>query len=321
LEALGVDLDEQRVGRQASEVQMDLNSLQTFIAVVRAGGFSAAAREIDAPRSSVSAKIRNLEKDLGVRLFKRSTRAFSLTAEGQTLYLQSADAMTSLINAVNTVTHGGESFSGEIRITLPADFPPQIIATAIAEYRQANPAVRFQILNTNDVLDLISNNIDVALRIGASNPQNAIVRGVVEMKIGLFASRHYLEVNGAPRHVNEIASFIGPQRADLRRLILSSLPKATQLPVLDIVADSFTFVRELMLLDQGVGLLPAYLCRADIAAGTVVPVLEDQFAGTVRMYLTHPSRADLSPKVTSFARLLARHLEAAPHRPVLSSAG
>lgn len=102
---------------------MDLNSLQTFIAVVRAGGFSAAAREIDAPRSSVSAKIRNLEKDLGVRLFKRSTRAFSLTAEGQTLYLHSAVAMTSLISAVSSVTRCGESFSGEIRITLPADFP------------------------------------------------------------------------------------------------------------------------------------------------------------------------------------------------------
>jgi DNA-binding transcriptional LysR family regulator len=69
---------------------MELNSLQTFIDVVRAGGFSAAAREIDAPRSSVSAKIRGLEKDLGVRLFKRFTRAFSLTAEGQTLYLLSS---------------------------------------------------------------------------------------------------------------------------------------------------------------------------------------------------------------------------------------
>ena len=300
---------------------MDLSSLQTFIAVVRAGGFSAAAREIDAPRSSVSAKIRGLEKDLGVRLFKRSTRAFSLTAEGQTLYLQSADAMTSLINAVTSVTHRGESFSGEIRITLPADFPPQIVATAIAEYRHTNPAVRFHILNTNDVLDLISNNIDVALRIRASNPQSAIVRGAIEMNIGLFASKSYLEVNGAPRHVNEIASFIGPQRADLRRLILSSLPKATQLPVLDIVADSFAFVRELVLLDQGVGLLPASLCGEDIATGRVVRVLDNQFSGTIRMYLTHPSRADLSPKVTSFAQVLARHLEAAPYRHALLSVG
>jgi DNA-binding transcriptional LysR family regulator len=171
------------------------------------------------------------------------------------------------------------------------------------------------------VLDLISNNIDVALRIRASNPQSAIVRGAIEMNIGLFDSKSYLEVNGAPRHVNEIASFIGPQRPELLRLILNSLPKETQLPPLDIVADSFAFVRELVLLDQGVGLLPASLCGEDIATGRVVRVLDNQFSGTIRMYLTHPSRADLSPKVTSFAQVLARHLEAAPYRHALLSVG
>jgi DNA-binding transcriptional LysR family regulator len=168
---------------------MDLNSLHTFISVVRAGGFAAAARETDVPRSSVSSKIRNLEKDLGVRLFKRSTRAFSLTAEGQALYQHSSNASISLDNAIASLTGGSETFAGEIRMTLPADFPPQIVAAAIAEYRQSHPAVQFHIRSTNDVLDLVSSNVDLALRIGSSNSQNAIIHRGIDMNIGLFGSR------------------------------------------------------------------------------------------------------------------------------------
>jgi DNA-binding transcriptional LysR family regulator len=168
---------------------MDLNSLHIFISVVRAGGFAAAARETDVPRSSVRSKIRNLEKDLGVRLFKRSTRAFSLTAEGQALYQHSSNASISLDNAIASLTGGSETFAGEIRMTLPADFPPQIVAAAIAEYRQSHPAVQFHIRSTNDVLDLVSSNVDLALRIGSSNSQNAIIHRGIDMNIGLFGSR------------------------------------------------------------------------------------------------------------------------------------
>ena|SRR6201747_2472303 len=292
---------------------MDLNSLHIFISVVRAGGFAAAARETDVPRSSVRSKIRNLEKDLGVRLFKRSTRAFSLTAEGQALYQHSSNASISLDNAIASLTGGSETFAGEIRMTLPADFPPQIVAAAIAEYRQSHPAVQFHIRSTNDVLDLVSSNVDLALRIGSSNSQNAIIHRGIDMNIGLFGSRRYLEATGTPRNISDITALIGPQRPELRRLILEGLPEGARLPPFDIVADSFMLIRELVLLDHGVGVLPGSLCRADMKAGTVVPVLDDQFFITIRLYITHPSRADLSPKIASFARVLAQHLEAAPN--------
>jgi DNA-binding transcriptional LysR family regulator len=73
-------------------------------------------------------------------------------------------------------------------------------------------------------------------------------------------------------------------------------------------------VRELVLLHQGVGLLPQALCRAELASGTVVAVLPNLFSGSTRLYLTFPSRADLSPKVNTFAQILARHLGSAGRR-------
>jgi DNA-binding transcriptional LysR family regulator len=293
---------------------MDLNSLQTFIAVVRAGGFAAAARQTNTPRSSVSLRIRNLEGALGVRLFKRSTRAFSLTTEGSELYQHSAEALGSLTNALAGIGRRGSSYVGGIRVTAPADFPAGIVAAAISEFRDEHPAVRFEVLLTNDVLDLISENIDVALRIGASNPQDALVRRAIDMKFGLYASTEYLRRNGEPASIQAVTTLIGPLRSDLCRLLSRALKKSVKFPQFHIAVDGFALVRELVLQHQGVGLLPQSLCRAELASGAVAPVLPTLLSGSIRLHLTFPSRLDLSPKVNTFAQVLARHLDAAVRR-------
>jgi DNA-binding transcriptional LysR family regulator len=292
---------------------MDLNSLQTFVAVVRAGGFAAAARQTDAPRSSVSLRIRNLEHELGIRLFKRSTRAFSLTTEGAELYQRSAEALSSLTDALAGVSKAG-AYTGKIRVTAPADFPAGIVAAAIAEFRGEHPAVGFEVLLTNEVLDLVSENIDIALRIGASNPQESLVRRAIDMDFGLYASAEYLSMNGEPATIEAVGTLIGPQRSELRRLLSRALKTGVELPPFQIAVEGFALVRELVLLHQGVGLLPQALCRDELASGTVVPILPNLFSGSTRLYLTFPSRADLSPKVNTFAQILARHLGSASRR-------
>jgi DNA-binding transcriptional LysR family regulator len=290
---------------------MDLNSLQTFVAVVRAGGFAAAARQTNTPRSSVSLRIRTLERTLGVRLFKRSTRAFSLTTEGAELYERSAEALASLTGALAGIGKAGLAYGGGIRLTVPADFPPGIIAGAVSEFHEAHPAVRFEVLLTNDVLDLISENIDIALRIGASNLQEALVRGVLDMEFGLYASAEYLRRNGMPTSIHAVSTLIGPERPELRRLLSRALKNGVEFPQFRVAVDNFALVREFVLLHQGVGLLPQSLCRAELASKAVLPVLSNLFSGSIRLHLTFPSRADLNPKVNAFAQVLARHLKAA----------
>ena len=77
---------------------------------------------------------------------------------------------------------------------------------------------------TNDVLDLVSDNVDVALRIGASNPKDALSRGALDMRVGLYPSAGYLGTHGTPQAIGDIATLIGPQRAELRRLLFAQLP-------------------------------------------------------------------------------------------------
>jgi len=289
---------------------MDLNAIETFIDVVRAGSFSAAARRASVPRSSVSLRIRSLEKALGVRLFKRSTRAFALTAEGQELYRRSAGPLTSLTDTLADLGQVGQRHTGEIRMTLPADFPPKIVAAAIAEFSAAHPKVRLTVVPTNAVLDLVSENVDIALRIGAANPQDAIVRGAIDMELGFFASTGYLRRHGAPASIAAATHLIGPQRPELRRLV-ERLLDGESLPQFHTTADSFVFILELALLGQGIGLLPKSLCKAALASGDLVQLFPDSLSTSVRLNLTYPSREDISPKVKAFAEILTRHLEAA----------
>ena len=287
---------------------MDLNALETFIDVVRAGSFSAAARRANMPRSSVSLRIRNLEKALGVRLFKRSTRAFALTAEGEELYQRSAGALTSLTDTLADLREVGRFYTGEIRMTLPVDFPPKIVVAAISEFSAAHPKVRFNVVPTNAVLDLISENVDIALRIGVANPQDAIVRSAIDMELGFYASADYVHDHGEPESIATATRLIGPQRPELRRLI-ERLLDGEGLPPFHITVDSFVFILELVLRGQGIGLLPGSLCRDALASGVLVQVFPKILSRSIRLQLTYPSRADISPKVKAFAEILTRHLE------------
>jgi DNA-binding transcriptional LysR family regulator len=96
---------------------MDLNAIRTFIEVVRAGGFSAAARRLGMPRSTVSLRVRTLEDNLGVRLFKRSTRAVALTEEGRALFTAADTSLGALDETVTSIGAVGGELKGPIRVT------------------------------------------------------------------------------------------------------------------------------------------------------------------------------------------------------------
>jgi DNA-binding transcriptional LysR family regulator len=157
---------------------MDLNAIRTFIEVVRAGGFSAAARRLGMPRSTVSLRVRTLEGSLGVRLFKRSTRAVALTEEGRALFDGADAALGALAETVTSIGAVGGELKGPIRVTAPSDFPTRFLAEAIGSFRARHPRVTFEVILSNALLDLVSDNIDIALRIGIGNPQDAVMRSV-----------------------------------------------------------------------------------------------------------------------------------------------
>jgi DNA-binding transcriptional LysR family regulator len=285
---------------------MDLNAIGTFIEVVRAGGFSAAARRLGMPRSTVSLRVRTLEQSLGVRLFKRSTRAVALTEEGRTLYNGADTALGALAETVTSIGAVNGELKGPIRVTAPADFPTRFLAEAIGSFRARHPRVSFEVILSNTLLDLVSDNIDIALRIGVGNPQDAVMRTVFSAEYGLFASPGYLQQHGEPTTLADVRTLIVPPREMRsfleRRVFYTAFPAEPA-----IQANNFLLIRDLAIGGYGVGVLPTGLSTPDVEQGRLRQTLSD-ITGAVTMSLSFPNRADMSERVRAFADHWTREL-------------
>ncbi|HEX7817319.1 LysR family transcriptional regulator [Dyella sp.] len=280
---------------------LKLDPLQTFVEVVRAKGFSSAAQRIGMPRSTVSLQVKALEETLGTRLLKRSTRSLALTDEGRRLFESASGAIDVLAHALEDVRGESGVLRGLIRITAPADFPTRILATAITEFRQQYPQVRFELTLTNAVLDLVRENVDIAIRAGSPAGMDSVERTLFEFSWRFHASAEWVALHGKPASIDAIASFIAPTpllRAYLERTVLGG----QTLPAPAIEVDSQFLARDLVLQDFGIGLLPEGLfAQADIDKGNIVALLDETIRQRSRMNLTFPTRADMLPRVRAFA--------------------
>ena len=285
---------------------MKLDPIQTFVEVVRAGGFTAAARRTETPRSTVSLQVRMLEKALGVRLLKRSTRALALTDEGQRLYAKASGAVDELVQAFDDLQTRDDTLSGLIRLTIPADFPTAFLANTITSFTDAHPAVRFQILSTNAVLDLVQNNIDIAIRVGVSGAQTTIERRLLDIEWGFYAAASWLGRNGRPDKVGDLSGFISPQRT-LRAYLEKYVLDGAHLPAGVIEVDSHAMARDLMLSGFGIALLPRGLCQEAISTGKAELLFPQATFQPTRLNLTFPNRADMVPRVRAFADHLSAY--------------
>jgi DNA-binding transcriptional LysR family regulator len=280
---------------------MDLNQTRVFVEVARAGGFAAAARRLGLPKSTVSARIQSLEERLGAPLFKRSTRQLALTDEGKAYFEAVAGAVDSLVNAEAASTSEKGVLSGKIRFTAPLEFPRDAITSALASFLEKHPRVRFEIMLTNRPMDLVAENIDLALRGGDPGGAGLIVRKVGEIGFGLYASPRYIERCGKPQSLEELGQhdllvFVSPSQSRLLRaaeLLQGHEPR--------IATDNFAFLRRLVVAGIGVAAIPDILVRHEVAAGRLERVLDAWSGEPSALYVVFPSRKDMTPRVKAFA--------------------
>lgn len=290
------------------DAMLDLNQTRVFVEVVRAGGFAAAARRLGLPKSTVSARIQALEARLGAQLLKRSTRQLSLTSEGSAYFESVAGAVDALVDAEAATTAEKGVLSGRIRFTAPLEFPRGAITSALAGFCRAHPLVRFDVLLTNQPLDLVAENIDLALRGGDPGGAGFIIRKVGQIGWGLYASPEYIARCGRPDSMADLADhdlllFTSPSRS---RVLRAADPLAGHEP--RIVSDNFAFLRRLAIAGAGITALPDALVAHEIAAGRLDRVLTAWEGEPSALYLVFPSRRDMTPRVKAFADHLAEAL-------------
>lgn len=289
---------------------MDLNQTRCFVEVVRAGGFAAAARRLDSPKSTISARIQALEARLGAQLLQRTTRRVLLTPEGAAYFEAVASAVDALVDAeADSATEEGV-LSGKIRFTAPLEFPRDLLTGALASFSGLHPKVRFDLIMTNRRVDLVAETVDLALRGGDPASAGAGARPIGEFRLGLFASPNYLAKRGRPAGTIDLdahdlllfadAAGLGAHTGPLLDDAAGAQPK--------IISDNFDMLRTLALSGAGIAMLPDLYVEQDASGGDLERVIEDWAGEPVSLYLLFPLRRELAPRVKAFADHLARWL-------------
>jgi DNA-binding transcriptional LysR family regulator len=179
--------------------------LVAFVRTVDAGSFSAASRLIGSSQSAVSKSVARLEHRLGVRLIQRSTRTLSLTTEGQAYYERVAPLLRAIEDAEDVVQIASEA-RGVLRVSAPQEFGRVLIAAWAPEFLERHPGVKLELNVTDRNVDIIRENYDLAVRMGALRDTELVSRKLTDLRWILVASPEYLKRHGHPATIEDLRS-------------------------------------------------------------------------------------------------------------------
>lgn len=283
---------------------MDINGCLAFVAVVESGSFAEAGRALALPRSTVSARVAALETRLGVRLLRRTTRNVALTADGEAWYASVADAIRTLREAERTGIARGAALSGTIRLSVPLDFPADVLGEAIARFVAAHPLVDIDVHAGNEVVDFVAGNFDLAVRGRKPGGNDAVARRIASFRFGAFAGPAWIDLQA---NVQQARDTSGEPTLAFSASFANSARNAKA----RVRANTFALLKALALNGAGVAVLPAHLAAPHVEAGELVEVaLPPDVPPHAELYLVYPSRRDMSARVRAFAEHLDAVLEA-----------
>ncbi|ARO24550.1 LysR family transcriptional regulator [Rhizobium sp. S9] len=293
---------------------LDLNDIVVFARVVEAGSFTAAARLLAMPKTTVSRRIAALEREVGVRLLQRTTRSLRLTDAGRLYYEESSEALRTLEQANLRLAEARAEPAGTIRISAPVGFGGHFLAAAIVDFLAAYPKTKVELRLTDDRLNLIENGIDLAFRTGILEDSTLIARKLGSTYRILCASPDYLARCGTPGRPADLTGhdcvIAGPSAANVPWVLESADIRETVTVSGRFAANEMQAVMAAAIAGYGIAQLPHGLAEACIADGRLRRVLDDYTTPTGGLHVVYPSSQHLSPLVKAFIDLAATRLNA-----------
>ena len=289
------------------------HELNAFIAVVEAGGFSAAARRTGESQPAVSKAVGALEKRLGVVLFNRSTRSVTLTDQGQRYYDRTKPLVDEMDEADNELTSSTLGVSGLIRIAAPSTIGRLHILPLVPQLLSLNPGLQVDLVLSDFVRDMVEDRIDLAIRGGSVDEPDAVVRHVGNSPLVCAGSRRYFERCGIPKTPADLVGhncivydgavdggnwpFVGPQGR-------FSVPVQGNLS-----SNSIETLRAAIVAGVGIGLFTRIVLADELRQSDVITILDDYMKETRNISLVWPQRRFVSARVRRATDFFAAALQ------------
>jgi DNA-binding transcriptional LysR family regulator len=284
---------------------MDLSTaLRAFVRIVERGSMTAAASDLGVSQPAVSKLLRNLEAHTGARLIERTPRAMRPTAQGLTLYEAAGGALAVIDAAIESVRSDIGAINGSLRLHALACVGERHFHRIVTNFQDQHPAIAVELTIENRPVDLIHENVDLALRMGRPTDQNVVMRRIGFSKRILVASPDYLVRRGCVRTCEDLSSHdIVATNASLRG---SALPlcrgdEKTEVPVRPrLTTNNAQVLVDALKAGSGVGTAQVLLVADELKLGHLIRVLPEYQIEPSELFLVYPSSKFLRPAVRAF---------------------
>lgn len=294
---------------------MDLNDAFYFVQVVEKGGFSAAARALNIPKSRLSRRVRQLEDDLGVRLLQRTSRIVTTTDIGDEYYRHAQKALAQFDVAETAVRRKTNRIEGTVTLSCSVGMAQFGLGRILPRFLQDNPGVTVVQRASNRMEDLIQGGIDMAIRGHVDTlPDSSLIQvRLARVEWHMFCSPDYLDTLGRPDDPTGLADHpalvLGRPGAAHQWQLTDRDGQSASVPCqVRFASDDMSTLKTAAAASLGLVALPAYVCRPEVEAGTLVRVLPGWTAGIPQISLLMPSRQGMLPAFEVLLDVLKRDL-------------
>lgn len=289
---------------------VNLNEILFFATVARQGSFSSAARALNVPVSMVSRKVSDLEKRLGMILIRRTTRQLKLTAEGILLYEKCGSQVQEIQEAESSLNSAKGLLKGSLRVTAPVALGRGEFIEFIYGFMKKHPGIDIDLHITNEFTDLVTGNVDVAIRFGHLKDSSAIAKKIGVSRRVLAASPTYLKGKPplrTPEDVNDYECIIFSSKGftDDWQLI-KDRQKSSVLAKGRIKANNFDTIAELASQGLGIAFIPEGYLSARTAAYPLKQVLPQWTSAAIPVHALYLNRKNVPAKLQTFLIELAQ---------------
>jgi DNA-binding transcriptional LysR family regulator len=276
---------------------MDLPALTLLVEILDAGNLSEAARRLKMSRANVSYHLNAFERAVGQQLVRRTTRRIEPTQIGLQLYEHGRKIRDELEAARESVAALGQSLQGRVRLSVPSGYGQMVMAPWLIDFKHAYPGIVLDVAFENRVVDLLRDEVDIAVRVMSEPPDNLVARDMGPVHYVACASADYAVAQGLPRTLEDLArapvitSAVMGRTLKLAAYLHGERHEIPLSPTL--TSENFLFLREAIQAGLGVGVVPDYVVQAEVAAGRIRTALDDwrlSIFGTRMQMLYMPNR-------------------------------
>ncbi|WP_118134582.1 LysR family transcriptional regulator [Oceanicella sp. SM1341] len=289
---------------------MDLRDLAVLVEAVQGGSLAEAARRLGLTPMAASRRLAALERELGVRLVHRTTRALAPTPEGEA-FLPWAEAMLEQeAGAREALRPAGAGVSGLLRLTCSAPFGRRVVAPLMPGFLAAHPGLRVDLAMTDSVLDIVGAGIDLAIRIAPLRDSTLVARRLGDSARVLVAAPEYLARAGAPRRIADLGRHACLVSSGATHWDFTGPGGRVRQPVRGpFSATALEALHAACLGGLGIANLSEWYVEEELAAGRLIPLpLEDAVPEALGIWAVTPTARMVPPKVRAFLAALSARL-------------